>query len=69
MKTKFTKNKDVKGMDPINISLAKMITALIKAKADDKLTEAQAKQFETLVKEIREKGPAAVQKKLRAELK
>ncbi len=61
--------KEKKAVDPAKISLTAMMKALIKAKEDNKLTETQTTQFETLVSEIRTKGPAAVKKKLQAELR
>ncbi len=61
--------KEKKAADPATISLAAMIKALIKAKENDQLTETQTKHFETLVSEVRTKGPAAVKKKLQAELR
>ncbi len=63
------KTKLKKDVDPAQISLTAMIKALIKAKDNDQLSDAQAKQFETPVIEIRTKGPAAVKKKLQAELR
>ena len=61
--------KEKKAVDPAKITLTAMIKALIKAKENDQLTETQTKQFETLVTEIRTKGPEAVKKKLQAELR
>ena len=61
--------KERKAADPAKISLTAMIKALIKAKEDNKLSEPQTKQFETLVSETRTKGSAAVKKKLQAELR
>ncbi len=61
--------KEKKAADPTKITLPALIKALIKAKENDQLSATQTKQFETLVKEIREKGPAAVKKKLQAELR
>ena len=61
--------KEKKLADPTKISLAALIKALIKAKEDNKLSEPQTKQFETLVSETRTKGSAAVKKKLQAELR
>ncbi len=61
--------KEKKAADPDTSTIQAIIKALIKAKENDTLTDFQTKQFETLVKEIRTKGPAAVQKKLRAELR
>ncbi len=53
---------------PEELALNTVIKQLIQAKRDDKLTELQTTQFEALVREIRVKGPAVVQKRMRAEL-
>ncbi len=61
--------KEKKAADPTKITLAALIKALIKAKENNQLTANQTTQFETLVREIREKGAPAVKKKLQAELR
>jgi hypothetical protein len=62
--------KKDKVVDPATATLNMVIKELIKAKAKDQLTEAQVKQFETLVAQLKTKnGPAEVKSKMQAQLR
>ncbi len=67
--TKKIQKEKKDAADPAKITLALIVKALIKAKENNQLTANQTTQFETLVREIREKGAPAVKKKLQAELR